>query len=90
MLNHPTLNQLQQMKFHAMARAFSEQLQTADIEALDFDTRFAMLVEREWTERRARQLTNRLRRAKLRHAHPLLPLRWQHLALIDWFDLQYY
>lgn len=68
MLNHPTLNQLQQMKFHAMARAFTEQLQSADIDALDFDARFAMLVEREWTERRARQLTNRLRRAKLRHA----------------------
>lgn len=67
MLNHPTLNQLQQMKFHALARAFSEQLQSADIDALDFDTRFAMLVEREWTERRSRQLTNRLRRAKLRH-----------------------
>lgn len=67
MLNHPTLSKLQTLQFHGMARAFAEQLDTADIDALDFDTRFAMLVEREWTERRSRQLTNRLRRAKLRH-----------------------
>ena len=55
------------MKFFGMARAFAEQLDSPDADALDFDARFAMLVEREWTERRARQLTNRLRRAKLRH-----------------------
>jgi len=67
MMNHPTLEKLQAMKFTGMARAFAEQLDTADIDELDFDTRFALLVEREWTERSSRQLTNRLRRAKLRH-----------------------
>ena len=67
MLNHPTLDKLQAMKFTGMARAFAEQLDTADIAELDFDERFALLVEREWTERRSRQLTNRLRRARLRH-----------------------
>ena len=67
MLNHPTLEKLQAMKFTGMARAFAEQLDTADIGELDFDERFALLVEREWTERRSRQLTNRLRRARLRH-----------------------
>ena len=67
MLNHPTLEKLQTMKFTGMARAFAEQLDTADIGELDFDERFALLVEREWTERRSRQLTNRLRRARLRH-----------------------
>ncbi len=67
MLNHPTLEKLQAMKFTGMARAFAEQVDTADIGELDFDSRFALLVDREWTERRSRQLTNRLRRAKLRH-----------------------
>lgn len=68
MLNHPTLAKLQSLKFHGMARAFAEQLDTADIGALDFDDRFGLLVDREWTERHSRQLTNRLRRAKLRHS----------------------
>ena len=67
MLNHPTLSKLQSMKFHGMARAFAEQLDTADIGALDFDDRFGLLVDREWTERHSRQLSNRLRRAKLRN-----------------------
>ena len=67
MLNHPTLSKLQGMKFHGMARAFAEQLDTADIGTLDFDDRFGLLVDREWTERHSRQLSNRLRRAKLRH-----------------------
>ena len=48
MLNHPTLDKLQAMKFTGMARAFAEQLDTADIAELDFDERFALLVEREW------------------------------------------
>ena len=67
MLNHPTLAKLQGMKFHGMARAFAEQLESADIGTLDFDDRFGLLVDREWTERRSRALTNRLRRARLRH-----------------------
>lgn len=72
MMNHPTLDKLHAMKFSGMARAFAEQLDTADIAELDFDSRFAMLVEREWTERHSRQLTNRLRRAKLRHSDACL------------------
>lgn len=67
MMNHPTLDKLERLKFTGMARAFAEQLDTADIDALDFQARFALLVDREWTERHNRQLTNRLRRAKLRH-----------------------
>jgi len=67
MMTHPTLNKLEGLKFTGMARAFAEQLDTPDIDALDFQTRFGLLVDREWTERHNRQLTNRLRRAKLRH-----------------------
>ena len=67
MMTHPTLNKLERLKFTGMARAFAEQLDTPDIDALDFQARFGLLVDREWTERHNRQLTNRLRRAKLRH-----------------------
>lgn len=67
MLKHPTVDKLNQLKFFGMARAYTEQLDTGDIDELDFDSRLAMLVDREMTERHSRQLTNRLRRAKLRH-----------------------
>lgn len=67
MMTHPTLDKLERLKFTGMARAFAEQLDSTDIDALDFQTRFGLLVDREWTERHNRQLTNRLRRAKLRH-----------------------
>ena len=84
MLNHPTLSKLQSMKFHGMARAFAEQLDTADIDALDFDDRFALLVDREWTERHSRQLTNRLRRARLRHPGACLEdIDYRHRRSLD-------
>lgn len=84
MMNHPTLEKLQAMKFTGMARAFAEQLDTTDIGELDFDTRFALLVEREWTERHSRQLTNRLRRARLRHPNACLEdLDYRHRRGLD-------
>lgn len=66
MLKHATLEQLQQMKLHGMARAFEEQLQQPDLQELRFEERLGLLVEREATERESRRLTTRLRRAKLR------------------------
>ncbi|NIP87818.1 MAG: ATP-binding protein [Gammaproteobacteria bacterium] len=67
MLNHPTLDKLQAMKLTGMATALIEQANTADIEALDFEARLGLLVDREMTYRDSRRLTSRLRRAKLRH-----------------------
>ena len=67
MLNHPTLDKLQAMKLTGMATALIEQANTADIEALDFEARLGLLVDREMTHRDNRRLTSRLRRAKLRH-----------------------
>src|SRR2546425_12481358 len=48
MLNAPTLEQLHALKLAAMATAWSEQQQHADMTALAFDERFALLVEAEW------------------------------------------
>ncbi len=55
------------MKLTGMATALIEQANTADIEALDFEARLGLLVDREMTYRDSRRLTSRLRRAKLRH-----------------------
>ena len=51
-----------------MAKALVEQLASTEVQNLSFEERLGLLVDREITERHSRQLTNRLRRAKLRHA----------------------
>jgi len=83
MLNHPTLDKLETMKFFGMARAFAEQLDSADIGELDFEDRFALLVDREWTARHDRQLSNRLRRAKLRHNACAEDIDYRHPRRLD-------
>ena len=67
MLNHPTLDKLHSLKFIGMANAFAEQLNSTNIEALSFEERLGLLVDRELTVRDDRRMTSRLRRAKLRH-----------------------
>ena len=67
MLTHPTVEKLQQLRCPGMAKALTEQLDAPKVDALSFEERLGLLVDRELTERHSRQLTNRLRRAKLRH-----------------------
>jgi DNA replication protein DnaC len=67
MLNHPTLEKLQTLRFTGMYKALVEQMKLADIESLSFDERLGLLVEREMTEREDRRLQTRLRQAKLKH-----------------------
>lgn len=66
MLTHPTCNRLVALGLAGMAKAFDEQQQQPDIAALGFDERFALLVDREATERENKRLVNRLRFAALR------------------------
>ena len=68
MLIHPTIDKLHELRCTGMAKALAEQLASSQVEALTFEERLGLLVDRELTERSSRQLTNRLRRAKLRHA----------------------
>ena len=67
-MTHPTVDKLHQLRCTAMATALAEQLGAPESEALSFQERLGLLVDRELTERHSRQLTNRLRRARLRHA----------------------
>ena len=68
MLTHPTVDKLHQLRCAGMAKALAEQLGSPEVEALSFEERLGLIVDRELTERASRQLTNRLRRARLRHA----------------------
>jgi DNA replication protein DnaC len=68
MLKHPTINKLHELRLNGMADALAEQQGFADIEALGFEERLGLLVEREASVRESRQTTARLRRAKLKFA----------------------
>lgn len=78
MLNHPTLDKLQRLKFTGMATALAEQMKTPDIEELAFEERLGFLVDREITERENRRLSNRLRRARLKHNAALEDIDYRH------------
>ncbi|MBK1736309.1 AAA family ATPase [Halorhodospira abdelmalekii] len=67
MLPHPTLEKLSALKLNGMRAAVEEQLGRTDLEAMPFLDRLALLVEREAAVRADRQLTARLRAAKLRY-----------------------
>ena len=67
MLTHPTVDKLHELRCTGMAKAMAEQLASPQVQNLSFEERLGLLVDRELTERHSRQLTNRLRRARLRH-----------------------
>ncbi len=67
MLNHPTLDQLKDLKLTGMADAFVEmqaQDQAADLGHAEW---LALLLDREAANRNTKRLDTRLRTAKLRH-----------------------
>jgi DNA replication protein DnaC len=66
MLNHPTADKLRELKLTGMLQAWQEQLEMPESDALSFEERFALLLDREATERANRRLKSRLKRAKLR------------------------
>ena len=66
MLRHPTLDQLNELKLHGMARAFAELQGNAQADELAHPEWLALLLDREASERHNRRLLYRLRNAKLR------------------------
>ena len=66
MLNEPTLEKLRDLRLGALADTWLEQQGNADLQALGFDERLAMLVDAEWLDRQNKKLTRNLREAKLR------------------------
>lgn len=68
MLTHPTLEQLRQLGLSGMARAFEELAASGRGAELEHAEWLSLLLDREITERRDRQLKSRLRYARLRQA----------------------
>ena len=83
MLKHPTLDKLHALKLAGMAAALADQSTIPDITDLSFEERLGLLVDREMTERDNRRMTNRLRRAKLRHTAILEDLDYRNSRGLD-------
>jgi len=66
MLTSPTLDKLRDLNLMGMWRAYMEQLERADYQALTFDDRLGMLVDAELQERENRRLHRYLKTARLR------------------------
>ena len=65
MINEETIQKLLELRLAAMAHALREMLASAPGEALSFEEKIGMIVDREWTDRRNRQLARRIKHAKL-------------------------
>ena len=68
MLAQPTLEQLGELRLHALARAWQGQQEDPSMADLGFDERLALLVDAEWGDRQNKRLGRLLREAKLRIA----------------------
>jgi DNA replication protein DnaC len=78
MLNHQTMEKLLALRLEGMAQALEEQRRQTDISQLDFEARFALLVERQWLWRENRALTARLHHAQLKVAACLEDIDYRH------------
>jgi len=83
MLNHPTLDKLVTLKLTGMANALSEQMALPESQALSFEERLGLLVDRELTVRSDRRLTTRLRQAKLRLSASVEDIDYRHPRGLD-------
>jgi DNA replication protein DnaC len=72
MLTTPTLEKLHALKLPALAQAWQEQQQHAELAALSFDERLGLLVEAEWLARENKRLVRALTEAKLKLPHACL------------------
>lgn len=95
MLLHPTLQSLRGMKLNGMAQALQEQLELGHGKELEFEERFALLVDREVIHRQNKGFDRRLRNAKLKHNASLEDIDYKYprklegslvrsLASCDW------
>lgn len=66
MLIHPTIDKLNSMRLTGMAKALRAQMENPEIHNLPFEDRLALIVDMECLERESRQLTAKLKNAKLR------------------------
>src|SRR5215475_6360007 len=83
MLNQQTLTRLRALKLFGLAEAFAQQLEQPPTQALAFEERLALLVEREVSYRDNRRLQRLLRAAKLRQQACVEDVDYRHQRGLD-------
>ena len=66
MLTEPTIDKLKTISLYGMAGAYIDQLKSSDVQKMDFDDRFGLLVDAEWLLRQNRRTKRRMKEARLR------------------------
>jgi len=66
MLTHPLLDKLRQLRCQGMLESLQEQLQQPDMQALSFEDRVSLMIDREWWFRENNRIKKRLKNANLR------------------------
>jgi DNA replication protein DnaC len=66
MLTEPTLEKLKSLRLDAMAVAWTEQVNNAEVATLSFDERLGLLVDAEWIHRENKRMKRLLFEAKLK------------------------
>lgn len=66
MLTEPTLDKLKTLTLYGMADAFLDQQKKTDLNQMDFEDRFGLIVDAEWIYRHNRRTKRRMTEAKLR------------------------
>jgi DNA replication protein DnaC len=83
MLTHPTHERLITLGLTGMAKALQEQRRSPDLDALSFEERVGLLVDREAAERDTKRLTTRLKFAALRQNACVEDVDWRTPRGID-------
>lgn len=83
MLTHPTQDKLLELNLTGMAKALTDQRQSELYDAMSFEERMGLLVDREVMERENRRLKTRLNGAKLRDTACLEDLNFKHRRNLD-------
>lgn len=66
MINQPTISKLYEMRLSAMAESFNAQLRDPEYKELQFEERFGLLVDAEWTRRKNNKLQRVIKNANLK------------------------
>lgn len=83
MIQEETIRQLNEMKLFALARCFTEFLETTEKDKLTFEERLGFMVDREWSDRQQRKLNRRLKSAKLREEASVEDINYRHPRGLD-------
>ncbi|KJF25389.1 ATPase AAA [Clostridium aceticum] len=69
MVNETTISKLHEMRLTAMADSFREQLQSSSFQELNFEERFGLMVDIEWSRRKSNKLIKLIKKADFRYSN---------------------